>query len=286
LAEDLTPRDDVRAEIVPDDDPKPLRVPEKTAQPDDAAADAPAEAPPYQSRFQLIFGVLLGVGMAAVAATVLFLAVGKTTSTDEGTATWSSWRPNASDGLEAVSQIATHVGQRYTMPSGNQLVAVNGGALELGGFPVTVALQAQGKVAILNGKGVLYTLCGLGKYCSIKEGKPSVARHLVLRREALELALYTFRYIKNVDEVVVILPPAPGDKPSQAMFFRRSDVGASLDRPLRATLPGSPPNINRLSPESAQGVFLARLTDANLFQYRPEQGGDARVYLVLQPFAG
>src|SRR5204862_161711 len=123
--------------------------------------------------------------------------------------------------------------------------------------------------------------CGLGRYCSIKEGKPSVARHLVLRREALELALYTFRYIKNVDEIVVMLQPAPGDKPSQAMFFRRSDVDASLDRPLRATLPGAPPEINHRG--SAQAEFLNRLTGANLFSFQPQQGGDARVYLVLQP---
>jgi hypothetical protein len=276
VAEDLTPRDeDVHAEIVPDTQPLPA------AEPAEASA-GPPEAPPYQSRFQLIFGVLLGVGMAAVAATVLFLAVGK--SANDGIATdWSTWHPNANDGLEAVQQIATHVGQRYSLPSGNQLVAVNGGQLELAGLPVTVALQNAGKVSIVNGKGVLYTLCGLGKYCSIKEGKPSVARHLVLRRESLELALYTFRYVKNVDEVVVILPPRPGDKPTQAMFFRRDDVGASLDRPLRATLPGNPPAINHLNPSGAQGLFLDRLTNENLYAFTPQQGGDARVYLVLQP---
>jgi hypothetical protein len=240
------------------------------------------EAPPYQARFQLIFGVLLGVGLAAVAATALFLAVGKS-STQTDTVTWSPWRPTATSGVAAVQQIAEYVGQRYALPSGNQLVAVRGGALELGGLPVTVALKdpaGGGKIAILDDKGVLYSLCGLGKLCSIKEGKPSVARHLVLRREALELALYTFRYIRNVNEVVVMLPPPPGKKPTELMFFRRGEVGPSLDRPLAATLPGGPPAINRLG--TSQADFLNRLTGGNLYEFSAVQGQDPRVYLVLQ----
>jgi hypothetical protein len=276
MAEDLTPRDDVRAEIVPDDDA--TRAPAPAA----PVAARPDGAPPYQARFQLIFGILLGVAMAAVAATALFLTVGK--NSNGPSVEWSTWHPTGSDGLAAVNQIADHVGQRYTLPSGNQLVAVHGGPLELGGLPVTVAVRDpapnSGKISVLDSKGVLFTLCGLGKYCSIKEGKPSVARHLVLRRESLELALYTFRYIKNVDEVVIMLPPAPGDKPSEAMFFRRGEVGGSLSRPLAATLPGPPPSINRLG--VAQANFLNRLTGANLYGFEAVQGQDAKVYLVLQ----
>ena len=66
---------------------------------------------------------------------------------------------------------------------------------------------------VFDDSGVLFNLCGGGQNCSIREGKPTVARSLVLRRESLELALYTFRYIKNINEVVVMLPPAPGQKP-------------------------------------------------------------------------
>jgi hypothetical protein len=233
---------------------------------------------PYQSRFQLIFGVLLGVGLAAIVATVLVLTGGRS-GEDQAAVSWAPWHPSASDGQEAVNQIAEHVGQRYTLPSGNQLVGVRGGPLEIARLPVTVALEQQGNVKILDEKGVLFNLCGLGLNCSIKEGKPTVARSLVLRREALELALYTFRYIKNVDQVVVILPPKKGAKPSYAMFFRRGDVGASLDRPLAATLPGTPPvppNVPK-----AQQMFIDRLTSNNLFAYQPQEGGDAHIYLVL-----
>ena len=262
MAEDL-------ARVVPDDEEE-----------RDAEASADDNLPPYQSRFQLLFGVLLGVGMAAIVATVVVLAGGRKPP-DQAAANWANWRPSSSDGLQAVNQIAEHVGQRYTLPSGNQLVGVRGGSLELAGLPVTIALQESGNVKILDEKGVLFNLCGLGQNCAIKEGKPTVARSLVLRREALELSLYTFRYIKNVNQVVVILPPRKGQKPGFAMFFRRGDVGASLDRPLAATLPGTPP----VPPDvpKAQQAFIDRLTSANLFAFTPQEGGDAHVYLVLSP---
>jgi hypothetical protein len=246
----------------------------------DDESEQPEPDTPYESRFQLIFGVLLGVGLAAIVATVLVLAGGRS-GEDQAAISWAPWHPSSKDGLEAVNQIADHVGRRYTLPSGHELVAVRGGPLELARLPVTIALAQGGDYKILDQKGVLFNLCGLGKNCSIKEGKPSVARHLVLRRESLELALYTFRYIKNVDQVVVILPPAPGDKPSQAMFYRRGDESASLDRPLSATLPGPvpvPPDVSK-----AEQIFLNQLTANNLFAYSPQEGGDAHIYLVLTP---
>lgn len=265
MAEDLV-------RVVPEDEPE---KPEKVETP----ATGGDGTPPYQSRFQLLFGVLLGVAMAAVVATALVIADGKQES-DPAATTWAAWHPTAKDGLDAVNQIAEHVGQRYTLPSGNQLVAVRGGALELANLPVTVAIEQAGSVKILDEKGVLYNLCGLGKNCSIKEGKPTIQRSLVLRREALELALYTFRYIKNVDQVVSILPPRKGQKPGYAMFYRRDDVGASLNRPLAATLPGSPP----IPPDvpKAEQTFINSLTARNFFAFTPQEGGDAHIYLVLR----
>jgi hypothetical protein len=276
MAGDLEPTE--RAEAPADDAPQtPQPVTEPKTDPDDQVE--PAAEQPYQSRFQLLFGVLLGVALAAVAATVLVLA-GAGRNNDPGAATWADWHPSGSDGQQAVNQIAEHVGQRYTLPSGNQLVGVRGGPLELARLPVTVAIQNAGTVKIIDDKGVLYNLCGLGPNCSIKEGKPSVARSLVLRRESLELALYTFRYISNVDEVVVILPPKPGDKPSFAMYYRRGDVGSQLKVPLRFTLPGVPPVPPKVS--TAQQNFIDRLTSHNLFAFTPQEGGDAHIYLVLQ----
>jgi hypothetical protein len=266
------------ARIVPDDE-----RPQDSVEPaprDPERADDNGQEPPYQSRFQLMFGVLLGVALAAIAATVIVLASSSSNSqNDPSAATWAPWHPTAPNGLDAVKQIATHVGERYTLPSGNQMVAIRGGDLELAQLPITVAVQDQGRVKLFEKNGVLYNMCGLGKNCSIAEGKPSVARSLVTRREALELALYTFRYIKNVDQVVVILPPPPKEKPSFAMFYQRADVGASLRRPLSATLPGRPPVPPRV-PQATQAA-INQLTFPNLFSYVPREGGDAHVYLVL-----
>jgi hypothetical protein len=83
---------------------------------------------------------------------------------------------------------------------------------------------------------LMFSLCGAGKKCSIKEGKPSVARGAVLRREALELALYTFRYVDGVDAIIAFLPPKP-DSPPYAVFFKRDDLDSQLDHPLVRTSP-------------------------------------------------
>ncbi len=117
---------------------------------------------------------------------------------------------------------------------------MTGGPLELANLPVTVAVKpttSGGNISLLEGNGVLYTLCGLGKKCAISSGKPTQVRHLLLRRESLELALYTFRYVRDVDLVVVFLPPPPGKDASQAMLYRAKDVKGELNRPLGATLP-------------------------------------------------
>ena len=71
-------------------------------------------------------------------------------------------------------------------------------------------------VSLLNGNTIAYNLCGIGgKNCAIGIGTPSSARLLLLRREALELALYTFKYVHGVENVVAILPPGPlGSRPA------------------------------------------------------------------------
>jgi hypothetical protein len=82
----------------------------------------------------------------------------------------------------------------------------------------------------------------------------------------------------------VILPPPPGQKASLAMFYRRGEVGASLNRPLAATLPGNPP----VPPKVPKGeqIFIKNLTAGNLYSFSPQEGADAHIYLVLSPAKG
>ncbi|HVI37480.1 MAG TPA: hypothetical protein VM684_14710, partial [Gaiellales bacterium] len=204
---------------------------------------------------------------------------------------WSKWAPNP-NGADGPTQIADHVGHEYRLPNGKQLVAVTGGPLQIdvGGvsLPVTVALRESaaqgGDIKLFNGNGVLFRMCGLGEKCAIAQGKASTSRHLLLRREALELALYSFRYLA-VDEAVVFLPPRKGQDPTQALFFRRedSDLRNAVARPLDATLVRETPSVSGVT-RSPDAQLVQTITTSKLFTFSFTQANqDARAFLVLDP---
>ena len=64
-------------------------------------------------------------------------------------------------------------------------------------------------------------LCGLGSECSIATGTRDRARERLVRREALELALYTFKYVPSVNAVIAYMPPPP------ARSRRRSSISSA-----------------------------------------------------------
>jgi hypothetical protein len=234
----------------------------------------------HETKFRMTYAVLAGVGLAAVAAAVIFLAAGKPPKPPA----WSVWKPTAS-GDEALGQIAQHVAPGYRLPTGEQLVAVEGGPAEVQGLPVKIVLIRSPSPVLTEGKSAIFSLCGLGKFCSIKVGHASVARELLLQREALELALYTFRYVGDIKQVVIMLPPKPGKKPSHAMFFSRDDVKSWLDRPLAATLSPKPPSIPSLRSGPAKS-FIERLTNNQIYTYALTQAQDTSVLLELSPLSG
>jgi hypothetical protein len=158
--------------------------------------------------------------------------------------------------IDSLRQIANHVSAEYQLPAASktrskaapeQLAIVTGDALSYNNAPLPVAVpgDAPGSVSLLSGNGVSYQMCGRGPNCTMP-GTPTVKRGLVVRREALELALYSLRFLAPVDLVVVFLPPAPGTKnPKRAILFQRSEVVGALGQPLSATLDAPrPPAIN------------------------------------------
>lgn len=235
------------------------------------------EPPPYQSRFQLVLGVLLGIGMAAVAATAIFLV---TDREEPRPVKWSAWEPTAKTGAAALDQIADHVGLKYYLPGGRQLVSIEGGPLQFVGVPMKLAVTGSDGAISRYEEGALFEMCGLGDRCAISKGKPSTKRLLVLARESLELALYTFRYVDNLDVVVTMLPPAPGEKPSRAMFFRRQDLEPSIRNPLRFTLPRPPPRINKM-PDSEREE-LEQLAQRSMYNFEIQPGLDTLPIMTLQ----
>ena len=238
----------------------------------------PRETHGQETKFRMIYAILGGLGLAAVAAAVIFIAAGKPPKPPA----WSVWKPSAG-GDDALGQIAEHVGPGYRLPTGAQLVAVEASPAEVEGAPVKIVLvRSPNDIALAQGKSAIYSLCGLGKFCSIKAGKPSVERELLLQREALELSLYTFRYVHDVKQVVVMLPPTPGKKPSHAVFFSRGDVKPQLERPLAATLPTRAPSIRSLRRGAARNFIISH-TNSQLYKYVLAQAQDASVLLELSP---
>jgi hypothetical protein len=239
---------------------------------------------PHAPRFQFILGALIAVGVVAIAAGTA-LIIGRSPSYS-GPA-WSPWHPNGS-GSGAAQEIADHVGPEYRLPNGQQLIQVTGGPLQVAGLPMTVVLRsdptANGAISVLSGNGVLYRMCGLGSNCSIDQGKASSQRGLLISREALELALYSFRYLSGVNQVVVFLPPPNAStQPSRALFFRPDNLLPELNRPLYSTLGPHAPSVANIT-SSPDSTTVARLTNSAEYLFSLTQSNtDASVFLVLRP---
>jgi hypothetical protein len=203
---------------------------------------------------------------------------------------WSAWRPTSDTSLGRATEIAEHVARQYHLPSGNQLVRVRvvpgPGATDDAIRTVAVTTKADAQSAddfnfFDASTTVMYFLCGSGAKCAIKEGKPTTARHAVLRRQALELALYTFEYVKGTESVVTFFPPQKGKDPAFALFFRKGDLDPQLDAPLRRTLPQQrAPRPGELTPVERRTVD--ELTLRRLFQYFVQNNDNGRI-LVLAP---
>ena len=254
-----------------------------------ARAERPARrAQAYGGRFLVAYAVLGLLACAAVAASVVLF----TGADDVEEQAWSAWQPEGEESTYA-HQIASFVGHRYRLPSRDQLVGVHADRPVVegpGDFPDIPLSYAQ----VVNsnsggsddietfrlGDGSLYRLCGLGEGCAIGEGVPSEERGRLLRREGLELALYTFKYVDDADSVIVLLPP-PGQPQatSGALFFRRGDLEPLLERPLSQTLA----NGDRPGPVIQVGfgetALVDRLTLPHLFKYdyAPTPDGTAAI---------
>jgi hypothetical protein len=210
---------------------------------------------------------------------------------------WSRWHPTAV-GVDAARQIAEHVGHEYHQLDDRQLVIVTGGPVAVGALPATIAIQQPadqgGDIDLLDGSAVLYRMSGTHDRKGHVAGKPSPNLHLLLRREALELALYSFRYL-GVSDAVVLLPPGvlSPDTPvtkaagaqTQALLFRRSeaDLQTAIVRPLAKTLARTTPSIAGVT-TSRDATVVTKLTNAKLFDSRIQiDSQDLSAFLLLNP---
>jgi hypothetical protein len=190
---------------------------------------------------------------------------------------WSRWQPSDTSVERGAQQIAAHVGAEYKHPDGQQLVSIAAGEL-----PDEATMKVRtGGITDIGGTRLLYTMDGLGPNRSIKGGKPSEARLKVIHREALELALYTFRYLPDAESVMVLLPPPPptkeeqqaaalaaaagsgaaDEKPLTAIFYRPGDLRQQLQMPLGNTLAAKAPNTSNYTGKEASDVETLTLSN-------------------------
>lgn len=276
-------------------------------------------ANPHAPRFQFLFGALGALSVAAVALAIALLRAPAAAPERP----WSAWRP-VSNGVDPAQQIAEYVAPQYRLSDGKQIVQAVGGPPTLKGQPLTVGIVHSGQTpAPLEGNNVLFQLCGDGTDCSIKEGKPSDERGLLVTREALELALYTFRYVSGVDRVIVTMPPPPpgsavagsgsgsgsGTKapgktggsrassatgeatstaartPRHALIFGQQDLEPEIERPLSATLSAVTPGVSQMAHWPDAAAVLA-LTSSHIYDFTISETQQGLVMLLEPPGLG
>ena len=221
-------------------------------------------------RFMIVYAALGLVLLGATAALVVYaLGPGLTSAS-----AWSSWRPPAGSLPVQAKAIADHLAPDYQLAAGGQLVAivpspptVTAGTQNVTIDAVSIRSAPTGNQSVRQlglGKTEMYTFCGLGNHCAIASGKPSVSRGRLVRREGLEVALYTFKYVSAVDSVLVFLPAVAGSTDTRVLFYQRSDLATRLSAPLRDTLPVAiPPRAEQ--PDTREVAVIDQLTLPHYF---------------------
>jgi hypothetical protein len=279
------------------DVPAPTQPPARAALP--AAEPSRAERARrsvYRGRFAFLYVVLAAIAGAAIATTVVLVSRGGPAPAPP----WAEWEPVGS-AERRVAQIADRVPRAYRLESGSQLVsavpgppsapAADGTLVRIRAIivrPQTSRGQAEASdVDVVDARdSMMFILCGVGgRSCAIGEGTPTPERQALLRREALELALYTFKYVEGVGSVIVLLPQDNPRLPPTAVFLERSDVSGELSRPLGETLTAPiVPDIGGIPADELSTID--RVTRPRLYSYQYDSAQDGSPIMILTPALG
>lgn len=268
-----------------------------------------ARGQPYTPRLHrtrrfrwMIAGLFVLAACSLAAALVLSTTGGRAKS---GASDWSQWSPSDS-GLAGAQEIADYVAPYYRATPSDQLAVVTAVNLNNPANPLQVVVPTSGSsgsvLPLPASSTVVYNMCGVGSTdCSIAAGTPSSARLLLLRREALELALYTFKYLGGINTVVAILPPGhtlqractgicakPQSKAvvkplDLAVAFDKRELGPWLSQPLRAVLPEPlPPTVPAMT-SAREAELVSIITAHGLFSEHTAQAQDGSTVITLSP---
>jgi hypothetical protein len=272
MAEDVTP--------APPEPPKPEPIVPRQER---------ARRSSYRLRFGIIY-VLLAAVVGAGVGSFIVLASGSDEPEDPA---WSVWKPTGSK-LAKVRQIADRIPKAYRTETGAQLTVSLAGPLSVptpqGEVPVRAVfvrpdtskgLAEEDDIAVYPGSAVVsFGLCGTRSKEQCEVGSTvSAEQQTLLRRQALELSLYTLKYVDGIDSVVVFMPPEA--KSQSTVFLRRSDVTDELDRPLSTLLPTAKPKVGGLN--SLEEGQILRLTRTRTYTAEVQASPDGSPVLILTP---
>lgn len=251
-----------------------------------------AEQKVPRHRFGLAYLALATVLGAAVG---LFVVLAVNGGKDSGPS-WSAWKPTES-GVQGLDQIAKYVARQYALPNGRTLVGILSTPPVVQGSDQPVPVRAIAVTTGLPGESAndaqfydaasawTYQLCGFGQNCAISAGKASIERGQLLRREALELALYTFKYNNDLDSLLTFMPPALGQRAKALLFFRRADLEQPLKQPLARTLPTPKTHLIPGQMRASDQARVREYADPHVYTFQFQQLADGSPIVVLQPLA-
>lgn len=201
----------------------------------------------HRGRIATMVVLLTVIAAAAGGGLVFSLKAAPASSPRADTSEFAGeWRPAAATSGGRLKQIASFVARRYVRPgtAKEQLTDVSLRQLRAGDAPartfeiVHVSSNAQTE-QVPASRTAVFSACGTNPDCSIPGTDTSLIGELA-QRQALELALRALRADDTLDLVVVEMPGADSQLGRINVFFRRSDLGRALERPLRTTLPLNP----------------------------------------------
>lgn len=288
MAEDVAARPAARPEV------------EKPAEKPAASRAERAHSSAYYTRFSLAYTVLIMLAVAGVGALVLLLVRPAAPHSPP----WSKFVPTGAS-LDMERQIATQVSSEYKAAPGSLLVTVFPGPIQAPGVvqgdngpqsvevpvslisvqpDVSTGQHDQGDFTFYQPDSTVgYEMCGFGdpqRNCGVPSSSGANPAPL-LRREALELSLYTLKYVPGTNAVLTYFPGSANPQaPTIAVFVTRKDVKRALHLPLARTLKTRTIRLGTAQlPDSGHVAALANIFTTS-YQTLPSDGTAA---LTLTP---
>lgn len=234
-----------------------------------ANAVEPVILPPRTPRRRVNYGrrgavalVLLGLVLAGA----IGLAVWLLQKDREGP--WSpGFKTTVDDPVDRGAQVADYVQGRYFAAPGTPLSIIKTGEDVIPDLPfheqvVALSDDTQTTYSFENRSLLFYKLCPTRESCELPAAADRQALGPLYARQAVELALFGFRYVPEAAGVVVELPTgyvpaAAGKAPDRFVhYFPEKNWEDELDRPFAKTLPGDPPLLGTMS-----AAETARISD-------------------------